>query len=268
MKIKWRLKHLAVGVISSAFFGLGSCALAGGPEVPLPASWVIYIGGFGGIYVGSFDYSGTYVGASVAPNPPFIVPITSNFHQHGYSGGGQIGLRYYFTHRWFVGLGFTAMGNSETAISTIPIDSGAFDDLIFSLRNQFRINYNLDPTADLGVNITPRTRVYLKGGGSYARITHTLTVFDVNTPAVATTFQQTTRKNRWGYLIGFGFAYDFCRWIGIFSEYDYYDYGHISLNNLTNINPDIPDNGPDTYSQSVRVHAYSVRLGLNLNFDV
>ncbi|AAO90911.1 outer membrane protein [Coxiella burnetii] len=259
MNIKRRLKYLTSCLLVSAFFWINSSAWAGGPEIPPSAPWVIYLGGFGGIYVANFEYQGTYLGGS------FTVPIGSNVHQNGYTAGGHIGLRYYFSNPWFLGLEFAAMGNSENATTAESVLAPSPDDLIFNLVNQFRIKSNLDLTAQLGVNITPQTRVYIKGGASYARIRHILTVFNPATLTPTISLQRTTHKNRWGFLVGFGLGYDFCPWFGIFTEYNYYDYGRVGLDSLSNIRP---NNGADTYHQNVRVHAYSVLLGVNLNFSV
>ena len=263
MNIRRSLKSLALGVLSGVFFLASNSVLAGGPEIPLPSPWMIYIGGFGGVTVGSFDYRGTYVESSV----PTVQVVSDNFHQNGYLWGGQIGARYYFAHPWFFGLAFGAMGNTKTAETTVTVLSLITPATFFVLDNKFRINYNFDLTADIGFNVTPQTHLYLKGGGSYARFTQTLTVFDMATDFLSSSLQQITRFNRWGYVVGLGLGYDFTRCLTFFTEYNYYDYGRESLNNINNMAPP-PLTGTDTYSQNVRIHAYSVRVGLNVNFAV
>ncbi|WP_304985410.1 hypothetical protein [Coxiella-like endosymbiont] len=51
--------------MASNFFA--NNALTGGSEVPFFLPWTVYIGGFGGICVGSFDYQGIYVNATSIP---------------------------------------------------------------------------------------------------------------------------------------------------------------------------------------------------------
>lgn len=76
MKIRRHVKYLALFVLESNFFT--NNALAGRSEIPFFSPWTVYIRGFSGICVGSFDYQGIYVNASGIP--VFVEPIASNFH--------------------------------------------------------------------------------------------------------------------------------------------------------------------------------------------
>ncbi|MBT8506321.1 hypothetical protein B1F79_01050 [Coxiella-like endosymbiont of Rhipicephalus sanguineus] len=66
--------------------------------------------------------------------PAFVEPIASNFYQNGYSGSGQVEVRYQFYNPWFLGAEFAAMENSETAHTVASILSPVTGDLIFVLR--------------------------------------------------------------------------------------------------------------------------------------
>jgi len=264
METRRSIKAFILFLLINAF--LISTSIYAGSAVNLPKRlWRFYVGPFGGIYTGAFDYRAT----DFYNNTPIISQVSDYIYQHGYSYGLQTGINYHiFDHSLFVGFNFTAMGNTDNGNGDLRAFSGTGPVVAtFTTLNTFRLNYNLDLAAVLGIHIFQKTEAYLKGGASYGQFTHTLAILSSGLPGIS--FQNTQKDHIWGFLIGFGVTQYFYKWLSLFAEFDYYDYGNFNLTDFSNIQPlPVVAGGVSNYTQNVGIHAYSIRIGLNFNFDL
>ena len=66
-----------------------------------------------------------------------------------------------------------------------------------------------------------------------------------------------------------GLVRDLCRWVSLFTEYAFYDYGKHTLNIANNISVDPVVVPPDVYTQEAKnIRAYAIRAGINVNFNL
>ncbi len=250
-------------VLASSFFLTGKGVAAAASDLPLPvARWTVYLGVLGNSYVGNYLYEGNFQymdGINRRAASP-----SSNMNQNGYSWGGQAGATYHLVSPYFFGFSVAAMSNSRNAESTFLLN--AANNGNFNTYTNFRVTYNIDTMLAFGIDVTPQTHVYLKGGASYAELRQNFQVL-LLTSFPDSLLAQRTHTDLWGYVAGLGLAYDLTRWLSLFSEYDYYNYGYYNLNTIHNIFSNVgAATSTDVYNQNVRVQAYTVRFGLNVNF--
>lgn len=264
METRRSIKAFLLFLLINAF--LISTSIYAGSAINLPTRfWRVYIGPFGGIYTGSFDYQVT----DFHNITPLITQVSDYIYQRGYSYGLQTGINYHmYDHSLFVGLNFSGMGNTENGSGDLDGFNGSGPIVFaYSSLNMFRLNYNLDLAAVLGVHIFRKTQAYLKGGASYAQFTHTLAILSATLPGIS--FQATDKNHVWGFLVGFGVTQYFCKWLNLFAEFDYYDYSNFNLRDYSNIQPPpVAAGGVSNYTQNVTIHAYSIRVGLNFDTDL
>jgi len=239
-----------------------STTLAGGYEKRNASKF--YIGLLAGFYYANLDYATRY-----ATSAPFLTAFNRDTFQRGGTYGGQIGFRYAFAQDYFFDLGVGFFGNTDKAFIT----DDAFPDNVATagndLVNEFQLRYNLDITVGLGIFITDFASIYLKAGASGVQLSQHLNVTG-NQFLTGSVFQQTTRKDLWGFVIGLGLMRDVSEWISLFGEFNYYDYGSQTLNTLNNVVGQ-PFAAPATtlFNQEVRhIRAYSFRAGVNFDIDL
>ena len=228
--------------------------------------WMIYIGGFGGYYCADFGYGGNYFSVTnVGPNNEVF---NNDTFQQGILGGGQVGMHYHFQHPYYVGLVLSSAANANKARLTKLVNSQTSPGLrVFEINHKFRLQNSWDIAALIGADVTARTHIYAKVGGSAARFTHTVSITRAERFPFPIPFsQQTQRKTLWGWVLGLGLTHDLSKWFSVFEEYDHYDYGTRNLNSLNNIAPLIPilTNGEnDRLTQHVSITANAIHVGLN-----
>lgn len=262
MKIKQITKWLLVGILSSVIFLLTSTTLAGGYEKKNTSKF--YIGLLAGFYYADMNYASTF-----QTNAPTIFAFNRDTFQRGSTYGAELGFRIPLSQTYFLDFGAGFFGNTDKAFIT----DDAFPDNVATsgndLINQFQLRYNLDITAALGIFITDFASIYLKAGASGTELTQHLNVTG-NQFIIGSVFQQTTRKDLWGFLIGLGLIRNVGQWFSLFGEFDYYDYGNQTLNTLHNIVGQ-PFGAPATtlYNQEVHhIRAYTFRAGINFDINL
>ncbi|ACJ18015.1 outer membrane protein [Coxiella burnetii] len=256
---------VALGILWGAFSLIGSgSALAGGYE-PLPESpWMVYFGVFGGYHHATYQYEALYHNDGLPRNQLF----KSEIWQYGALWGGHVGIQYHFIRPYYLGLNFAGMSNSRKAQFNGSVSLGAGSTTVPVIDTTLRLKYNLDLTGIFGIDITPALHLYLKGGGSYAKLVEDFAVLQATTSA-SISQQHQTHHGLWGVVLGAGLARDLCRWVSLFAEYDFYDYGNHTLNTANNISVDPVVAPPDVYTQEAKnIRAYTIRAGINVNFNL
>lgn len=242
-------------------YPLYSVVFAGEIELKQSTSpWIIYIGGFGGVYTTDFGY-----GANYSTNNNGNLVENEDSFQLGPSFGGQVGFQYHFQNPYFVGFSFSVAGNENKANLTKLINGTASITNEFGLNNTFRVTYNIDTAAQIGIDLTPQTHIYIKAGASDANLSQQLeTVGGRRFPNPTVIVSQTQHKNLWGLVMGLGLVRDITHWLSFFAEYNYYNYGQFNLNSLNNIAPNLDPGETDHLSQNMKLTASSVRFGVNV----
>ena len=236
---------------------LCNITFAGGPEYKTTRHWMIYVGGFGGYGNVTFQWKGTYVNNTNRFSP---FPFEDDLTQDDGIVGGQVGIQYHFYSPVFIGVDFSGVANYGKATSATTVDDFlSVSGQTFEISQQFEMDYNLDTTIILGGDVTPSTHAYLKAGVSNAKFKRNL-----STPPGS--FTDNENRTITGWVIGFGVSHDLGKWVSIFGEINYRDYGNRDLRTLYNIAPLIGATQTDSLFQNTDIFAYSFRLGLNINF--
>ncbi len=234
----------------------------------LSDSWMIYAGIFGGYYNTDFQYGANYTSQSGGFLPPQTFVFNNNASQQGILGGAQGGVQYHFRNPYYVALAFAYVENANKArlvvlqadnIIAPPAGEG------YSFNNSFRNQSNFDITPLFGVDITSFTHLYVKAGASRADFVHNIVVNVSNTAPFPNTLSQVTQfKGLWGWTAGVGLSYDFNKWLNLFGEYDYYNYGRYNLAAYTFA----PQNFLDLLTQNVAAYSSAFHLGLNMTLHI
>jgi len=230
--------------------------------------WQIYFGAFAGYYNVDFSYA-----ANISSNAQDNRSFGNDAFQQGYSVGGQLGAQYHFRRSpYFLGLVFSAMYNGHKARLV------EFNNTLTSINNQainfdyeLHINSNYDLAFALGADITQKAHLYAKLGASCGNYKQLISVIQGNNNVVPTPFisqQQSLTKTLWGWLAALGLTYEFSKRVNIFAEYDHYNYYTTALDRAVNFAPNIFAGQANLLTQHVSSTANSIRVGLNLKFEV
>ncbi|QWG21403.1 outer membrane beta-barrel protein [Bradyrhizobium sediminis] len=184
---------------------------------PAPAPLVVY--NWTGCYIGGNvgggwartgqDQIGKVDGTVFVPPGNFGSSEGSDF-----IGGVQIGCDYQFAGNWVLGVqGMFDFGNidSEHTLPAFPAFYSAN-----STKNVFTL------TGRLGYLFAPQVLAYVKGGGAWARIDHS--VYGFGPPAFLS--ESAGGVDRSGWTVGGGLEWMFAPGWSVFGEYNYMDFGH------------------------------------------
>jgi len=235
-------------------------------------AWVVYLGALGGYYSANFAYGANYFTALVS-RPAFNGPanrvFNANIFQNGVSGGGQVGIQYHFRQPYFIGFVVSGMLNANKGRAVFLIDqSESPANAVFNFNDRLLINTNIDMAGVFGIDITMLTHLYAKLGASYGHLVHELfTNQGEFFNDISVFFQQTETRSLWGWMFGLGLSHDISKYLNVFGEFDHYSYGAYELNTVRTIAA--PAGGvADLMTQHVRVHAFGLRVGLNVKFKL
>jgi len=233
-------------------------------------AWLVYLGAFGGYYSANFSYGANYYAITQIVGPGNGI-FNSNVFQHGVSGGGQVGIQYHFRQPYFLGFVVSGALNANKGRLIEAIDgsqSPAFVNRAFNFNYRFLINNNIDLAGVFGLDITILTHLYAKLGASYGHLIYQLFTTQTDDFAFPSVFfTQTESQSLWGWIFGLGLSHDIGKCVNIFGEFDHYSYGSYELSTVNNIAA--PAGGrTDHMTQHMRIHAFAVRVGLNVKFKL
>jgi outer membrane immunogenic protein len=200
------------------------------PPAPLLFSWTgCYIGG----HIGAgWDTKATWadLGDGASDNTSYSIA--------GVIGGAQGGCDYQFASQWVLGFEGAWSGADIRGGGVLPnaVEPSTFES---------RINSIATLTGRLGFVPVDRWLVYFKGGGAWARETHTLTEFVEGAVAVDVT--------RSGYTVGGGLEWAIATNWTAKIEYDYMNFGSTPIL-FTN----------DQAAVDLKLHSF--RVGINYRF--
>lgn len=115
--------------------------------------------------------------------------------------GGHVGIQYHFIRPYYLGLNFAGMSNSRKAQFNGSVSLGAGSTTVPVIDTTLRLKYNFDLTGIFGIDITPALHLYLKGGGSYAKLVEDFAVLQATTSA-SISQQHQTHHGLWGVVLG------------------------------------------------------------------
>lgn len=201
-----------------------------------------YAGINAGIFNGDFDNVYFDQTSTIAQN------VQKEVAQRGYTGGVQLGYRKYLRHGYFVGVEASANADSNNA----TLREGA-SSLTFSDKTQF--SGHADFVFVPGMTLTRTLSAYAKLGLSVARIRDNV-VSPVGSSSTITSYSGAS--NPLGFAAGLGVSKNVCRYMSLFAEADYHDYGTVNFQNFQNYSV--------TYTHATHVHSYGVVVGANYRF--
>jgi len=196
--------------------------------VAAPVNWTgLYIGGIGGADYGRGNLS-------------FPGVTSTGPHTAGVLGGGTLGYNYQIG-KWVVGVeGDGAWTNARGSQSCGALTDGAVVVPLFQTTCHDELNWIATATARLGYAWGPRTLLYAKAGGAWARETFSVTcnlgplngVGLQNCASAAGTqrFDQASASDtRVGWTVGFGTEFALTSKWSAKGEFDYMDFGSKTL---------------------------------------
>jgi len=172
-----------------------------------------------------FIWTGCYVGAHIGggfgqtkltDTTGFVTFAGSGptINTSGFLGGGQVGCNYQFSPSWVVG------AEGEFSASDIKGDSSFLDAGFFPATAHAKTDWLTSATARLGYT-WDRWLVYAKGGAAWAH--------DKFEWAEAGFFDATATESRTGWTVGAGIEWAFAPNWSTRLEYDYYDFGTLTV---------------------------------------
>ena len=246
---------LSFGLVNAA--SAADMAVKARPAAPPPVvvyNWSgCYIGGnVGGGWARTDQTQIAKVGGiAIIPNNDFGRSEGSDF-----IGGAQIGCDYQFGGRWVVGV--QGMYDYARINSTHPVQT-AFPGLpvgAFISQNQTKDIFTA--TGRVGYLFTPQLLGYVKGGGAWTRVDHTI----IGTIPFNFVSETAVGVDRQGWTVGGGLEYMFMPGWSVFAEYNYMDFGRkdiafVSAPGTVGI-PDII---------STRLTIQTAQVGVNYKFN-
>jgi len=222
---------------------------------------------FTGIRYNAFQYNAFYNNPETDGGLRYFQNFANSTFKDGYIAGGEIGIIRAFRHLYNLGLMISGVGSSEKAqlMTHVDSDDSNAESGWVDIVNKFSIKYQFDLAVMFGVKLTLKALMYAKIGPSYSSIDQNQTLSSYSDFASDYTYASyKNNKKRVGGVFGLGIKYFFTNRIGIFAEYDYYDYGKITLPTINPVNTDFVNAGNNTLTQSVKPQFGSLRFGLNV----
>ena len=204
----------------------------------------IYLTANAGIFTGNFNNNYT--------DTTDLIPIDVagvSVVQNGATGGIGLGYNAILADKYLLGAAIVQNFNSKQ----ITFSTGS-NGMVLS--DTSSINNNLDIIIKPGIKITERFAAYLNGGLSLAYLKNNLVSLANYILPAYTTYNN--NKHLIGYVVGIGAKFDLMQHVGVFAEYNYRDYGTVSLPNFDNLTA--------TYSRSGRITTNAVTCGLTWTF--
>jgi outer membrane immunogenic protein len=252
------MKKLLLSTVSGAACGLAltSAALAADVAIrpsyqpapaplslpaPPPFTWTAcYVGGHVGAGWGTKTWN-DLAGDDFSDNASYTV--------NGFVGGVQGGCDWQFAGPWVLGFEGKWSWTDLKGSGALPFE---VEQSIF----QSKVDWISTATARLGVTaFDPHTLLYVKGGGAWARETHTLVEIPV-TDVIGTASTSVT-QTRQGWTVGMGVEWAFAQNWSAKLEYNYMDFG-----SKTVLFAPLAD---DPSSVDQKIHTFTV--GLNYRFN-
>jgi len=240
------MKSLLIGCVAAATIATAIPAGAADLRLPTkaPPMAPVAVNTWTGCYIGA-NIGGGW--ASEGYRDPTVIPA-DDLGSHSISGiigGGQIGCDYQMGP-WVFGVQGMFDG---TGVRGSHLDPD--NDVLAT-----RIPWFATATGRIGYTLQPSLLAYLKGGVAWKRQEETVTDLVTGLPEGIATV------NRWGWVIGGGFEYQFTRNWSFFVEGDYMDFGTRTLS-FTNL--ELPA-VPPTFPLDIREKMWVAMAGVNFRF--
>jgi len=170
----------------------------------------------------------------------------TSYGVNGFLGGGQIGCDYQFWGPVVVGIEGSYSGSDIKGSSHLPFEN---EESIFSsrIRGIATVTGRVGFTAD-------KALIYVKGGGAWARESHTLTEIPVTDEFLQVSQNLSSTRNGW--LVGTGIEYLIAPNWSAKLEYNYMDFG-----SKTYFFDQLAD---DSVTNKQQLH--SIKFGVNYRF--
>ena len=252
------MKRLLLANVAALAASMAGPAMAADLAVAPPASFAArfnWTGCYGGMHLGGAFATKNITDPVQLVQDSFSAPCstfgvtTVNPGPSGAVIGGQIGCDYQFAGSSVVlGIEGSASGSTMKASKQVALPLSVPDTALVQANTDFlaslsaRVGYAFD-----------NVLVYVKGGGALAG-----DKYEVSGGFGGAPYDFRGLENRAGWTVGTGVDWAFARnWSANF-EYDYYDFGHGTVNMFDPING---FSGPVTIKQTVQV----VKVGLNFH---